>query len=121
MRIIICGSRTFNDKKLLYDTMDKLTAALDNITVVSGAARGADSLGEEWAYANMISVQRYHPQWEEHGKAAGAIRNQEMVDSCKKSDCLVAFWDGSSPGTKSAINMARQKGMQVRVIKYKEK
>ena len=58
----------------------------------------------------------FHPaDWERHGKAAGPIRNAEMADV---SDALIAFWDGQSCGTKSMIELAKRKGLQVAVVRY---
>ena len=120
MRIVVCGTRTFDNKKLLFSTLDKLTAKLDKILVVSGGAKGADRLGEDWALSNGFTVEIYHAEWDKLGPKAGPIRNSEMVDSCSNKDALIAFWDGESSGTKDILEKARKKGMKVRVIKYKE-
>ena len=57
-----------------------------------------------------------HPaDWNRLGRAAGPIRNEEMAEV---SDALIAFWDGKSRGTKSMIEIARRKGLQVAVVRY---
>ena len=57
-----------------------------------------------------------HPaDWDKHGKAAGPIRNAEMAEV---ADALIAFWDGQSRETKSMIDLARKKGLQVAIVRY---
>lgn len=114
-RVIIAGGRDFNDYELLKTTMDKLLSNVsDEIVVVSGRARGADSLGERYAQERGYSVSLFPAQWNLYGKRAGFLRNEEMA---KNADALVAFWDGQSRGTESMIRLARQRGLKVR-IKY---
>lgn len=115
MKIIIAGSRSFSDYQLLSEKMDKLTAGL-NVTVISGHARGADQLGEQWAKKKGIPLEIYPAEWEKYGRSAGPIRNRQMANI---SDALVVFWDGASQGTKNMIDVARQNGLKVRVITYK--
>lgn len=79
---------------------------------MSGKAKGPDSHGERWAYANDIPVDDYPADWDRHGKAAGAMRNEEMA--CN-ADALIAVWDGSSRGTADMIRRAKTKGLQVHV------
>ena len=117
-RVIIAGGRDFNDYTLLKTKCDNIlaeTALTDKIVVVSGAARGADSLGERYAREQGYDVQRFPANWERDGKAAGPVRNTQMANS---ADALIAFWDGKSHGTKSMINIAKAKGLFVRVINY---
>jgi hypothetical protein len=83
--------------------------------VLSGTARGADTLGENWARRRDVPVERHPADWETHGKRAGFIRNALMV---KKADMLVAFWDGKSKGTEHVIGIAKKAGLQVTVVEY---
>lgn len=85
----------------------------DITEVVSGCARGVDLLGEAWAKGAGIPVTRFPAIWEVHGKAAGAIRNQQMAEYAK---ALVAIWDGKSPGTKDMIRKAKARGLKVVVF-----
>lgn len=121
-KIIICGSRTFDDFALLCRKMNKLTSKITRpLIAVSGTAKGADLLGEKWfwelPFERRLLMKRFHPDWDRLGKKAGVIRNQEMVDY---ADRLVAFWDGKSPGTKDCIERARKKGIKVKVIQYEQ-
>jgi len=72
-------------------------------------------MGETYAYSKGYDVKIMPADWGTHGKKAGYIRNQAMADV---SDALVAFWDGSSPGTKHMINLAKAKGLRVHVVRY---
>ena len=65
-------------------------------TVITGGAEGADSAGAAWAGAVGVQVVEIEPDWEEHGKQAGPIRNSKMV---KKADGVLALWNGTSTGT----------------------
>lgn len=117
-RVIIAGGRDFNDYPLLKAKCDNILAdktATHRIIVVSGAAKGADSLGEQYAREKGYTVERYPADWNTHGRAAGPIRNAQMANS---ADALIAFWNGQSKGTKSMINIAKTKGLGVRVISY---
>jgi len=119
MRVIVCGGREFED----YDLVKTVLAAFRNLwgdfTVVSGAAHGADSLGERWARESELLVQRFPAQWDRHGKRAGYIRNQQMLDTLATGDAIVAFWNGASRGTQMMIELGRARGdVQVHVSRY---
>jgi len=111
MKTIIAGSRTFKDNDLLWKVMKEF----DVSEVICGGARGADEIGQLWAYEKGIPVKMFIPDWDKYGKTAGIIRNIEMA---KHADALVAFWDGRSTGTKHMISEAKRSGLSVTVIKY---
>ena len=111
MRTIIAGSRSFTD----YFKLVEALSHLDITCVISGGAKGADSLGEEYAKEKGIPIERYPAQWDLHGKSAGYKRNILMAE---KAEALVAFWDGSSRGTKHMIDIARKKGLEIEVVRY---
>lgn len=109
MKVIIAGSRSFND----YPRLSRVLAMIPEITeVVCGEARGADSLGRQWAQDHYIPVKSFPAQWNKYGRSAGHIRNREMGDY---ADYLVAFWDGKSKGTKGMINYMKSLGKHGRV------
>lgn len=116
-RVIIAGGRDFTDYSMLSDTMDRLLSnkAGDSILIVCGKARGADALGEQYAKEHNYPVHYFPAEWDKYGRAAGHIRNEEMA---KNADALVAFWDGSSRGTKNMIETARRYGLDIRVKRY---
>lgn len=111
MKTIVAGSRSI--KK--YEVVEKLiNESLKNGLVitelVSGGAKGVDTLGETWALKNGVSIQRFLAEWEKYGISAGHIRNRKMGDY---ADAVIGIWDGKSRGTKGMIDYARQKGLKV--------
>lgn len=114
-KVIVAGGREFNDYQLLKNKLDQLLQNKNNVEIVCGKARGADTLGEAYAKEMGYSVKEFPAQWNEFGKRAGYIRNEEMA---KYADACVAFWDGESKGTKHMIDLANKHKIEVRVIKY---
>ena len=118
-RVIIAGGRDFNDYNLLKDRCDYyLSFVLSDgaeITIVSGHAKGADTLGEQYANEKGYSLELHPADWEKYGKSAGFRRNQEMVEV---SQAAICFWDGKSKGTEHTINLCKKKGIPCKVIKY---
>lgn len=114
MKIIIAGSRNFNDYNLLKSNCDNLLTQFTNIEIVSGTARGADKLGERYAREKGYSIKEFPANWN-LGKSAGYIRNDEMA---KYSDMLIAFWDGTSKGTKHMIDLANKRSLKVEIVNY---
>ena len=110
MRTIIAGCRTATDFQDVQKAIED--SEFDISVVISGAARGADKLGEEWAARNNISIERYPANWDKYGRSAGPIRNGEMA---KVADALIALWDGQSRGTKNMIETAEKKGLKVHI------
>lgn len=119
MYIAVVGSRTFNDYEQFQNKFNEYIISLKipstEITIISGGAKGADSLAEK--YSNEILKRKpiiFKAEWKRYGRAAGAIRNKQIVKAC---DELVAFWDGESKGTKISIDEAIYKGKIVRIIR----
>lgn len=115
MRIIVAGSRGFNDFKLLERKCNRLIGHAQDIVILSGTARGADQLGEKYAEKYDYEIKRYPADWDLHGRRAGYIRNQQMAGDATH---LIAFWDGHSPGTKMMIDIARDHRLKIKVIRY---
>lgn len=116
-RVIIAGGRFFNDYDLLRDKCDSFlqNKQMENIIIVSGHATGADALGEKYAQEKGHALEIYPADWKRHGRAAGPIRNAQMASI---ADAIIAFWDGKSRGTKSMIDLANKKGLQVVIVRY---
>lgn len=121
-KVIIAGSRSFDDYKLLKEKMDLfLKNKIDknkpcsNIEIVSGTARGADTLGEKYAKEKGFALKKFPANWDLYGKKAGYIRNREMRDY---ADVCVVFWDGESKGSKHMINLAKEDNMPIRVVMF---
>lgn len=112
-KVIIAGSRSFQDYPMLKKYADfKLSNIKDTIEIVSGGAKGADSLGERYAKENGYSLKVFPADWERFGKAAGYMRNVEMA---RYADALLAFWDGKSCGTMHMIQIAYNYDLKVGV------
>ncbi len=116
-RIIVAGSRGFSDEDALFSRLDESLERCRvhrvELELVSGTARGADSLGEFWAQSRGIPVQRFPAHWDRYGKAAGMVRNAEMA---RYGSHLIAFWDGQSPGTRNMIETAEGFGLPVDIV-----
>lgn len=117
MRLAIIGSRDFNDYELLKNKVDNLRKKHPQIqTIISGGARGADKLAEQYADQHNLLKEIYYAEWDKFGKRAGFIRNKVIWDSC---DIIIAFWDGKSPGTKHSVDKFYQKDIiPFYLIKY---
>lgn len=111
MKLAIVGGRDFNDyDKVKYNVIryftDKETDRHPHFNeIVSGGASGADAMGKRLALEWNIKYTEFPADWNKHGKAAGPIRNEQIM---QYTDKVIAFWDGESKGTMSAINLARK-------------
>lgn len=115
MRVLICGGRDYTDRVGLFAAMenidDKLMNTSPGIThVISGCARGADTLALEWARRYDLPVSMFPADWKRDGRAAGPIRNQRMIDE-GKPDLVIAFPGGR--GTADMVRRARSAGIEV--------
>ena len=117
MRLIIAGSRDFDDYALLVRETDALLKNFyhGEIEIVSGGARGADNLGEKYARLKRYALKVFQADWRKFGKSAGYIRNEEMA---KYADHLLLFWDGESRGSKHMLDLAQDYGLVVKVVKF---
>ncbi|KKN66085.1 hypothetical protein LCGC14_0475630 [marine sediment metagenome] len=103
MRLAIVGSRDFTDYKRLKSWASILIRGVNplEVIIISGGARGADSLARKFANLWDFPFEEYAAHWDELGKSAGFARNKEMAE---EADIVLAFWDGKSPGTKHMID-----------------
>jgi len=143
MRILVCGGRNFanpipydhspenkkamDEYKFVLNTLHNLSIEFskeynpnDNwlptdIVIINGKAKGVDSASSDWAIVNYAQLKEYPADWETHGKAAGFIRNQQMLDE-GKPDLVIAFPGGS--GTADMIRRAKKAGIEVREVTY---
>ena len=115
MKIAIVGSRGFNDYEMLVSFITSNISVSDIAAMVSGGAIGADTLGERFAEEHNIEKVIYKPDWKLHGRAAGFIRNEEII---KAADVVFAFWDGASRGTADSINKSYKYNKKVFIKKY---
>ena len=131
MRVIIAGGRDFNDFKLLESNLHKIFKQLAdeklisayineaNIEIVCGKARGADTLGEQFAKTYHFLIKYFPADWDTYGKSAGYRRNTEMAKYAKEDNgVLIVFWDGKSKGTNHMIDIAKNNGIRVFIVNY---
>lgn len=118
-RIIICGTRTFNDDELLYDKLDKITKDMTDVEIISGACEGADNIGEKYAKDKGLLLKVFPANWDKYGAAAGPLRNEQMLNYALQEKALVvAFWNGKSRGTSNMIKIAKNSGVTVYTYIY---
>ena len=114
MTVLVCGGRDYDNWLQMELTLDSFDTEERPITLlINGAARGADKMSSNWALRNGTTHREYPADWTKYGKAAGAIRNQQMLDS-EDIDLVVAFPGGR--GTADMVRRARKKGIEVVVV-----
>lgn len=122
-RALIVGSRNFDDYELLEEIMDGRLADKSSVEIVSGGARGADSLAERYAKERGYKLTVFPADWDKYGKSAGYIRNEEMHRYIREFDerLCVAFWDGESKGTAHNFELSKKYNNPIDIVNYNEK
>ena len=133
-KVIIAGSRGFNDYDLLVKTVEDTLK--EPFVLVCGGAKGADSLGEQYAKMKGYPIERYLPKWSDlnaencvikynkygaYNAMAGNNRNKEMLEAVLKNEdggLLIAFWDGKSKGTKNMIDISEKASLPFVIVRY---
>jgi len=110
-RLAVIGGRDFSDYKLMCEVLDKYEIEV----IVSGGARGADSLGERYGRERGIEVKVFKADWDRYGKSAGFKRNYLIIDDC---NYVIGFWDGKSKGTEHSLKIAKEKNKKIKVVRY---
>ena len=109
-RLLITGSRDWIDYPAVYDRILGLYNEVgDPLTVVEGGARGVDAMAEQAAIKLGLNLEVYPADWKKYGKAAGPIRNQQMVDTMP--DFCYAFIRNNSKGATHCANAAKEAGI----------
>ena len=107
MKLAIIGSRTCP----VVDLEAQLKSIPD--TIVSGGAVGADTYAREFARKKGLKLIEFFPDYEKYGRGAPLERNKLIVEEC---DCLLAFWDGKSRGTKFTLDYAKERNKPIKVV-----
>ena len=111
MRVAIVGSRHFSEPDRVTDYVNGLAAGA---SIITGSASGVDAAATKAARARGLGVQVMPASFDEMSDASkSAARNQRLVDAC---DVLVAFWDGTSKGTRATVDRALDAGKEVHVF-----
>lgn len=114
MKLAIVGSRGFSDYPRLLNIVEEYLCDYEHFKdcfiprfneVVSGGATGADKLGEQIAAHFGVKLTVFKPDWDKHGKAAGFIRNEDIISN---SDFVLCAWDGQSKGTANSLSIAKR-------------
>lgn len=136
-RVLVCGGRDFgsipkdifpdhpdyheflmkaeSERMLLAETLNRLKEVVSIDAIIEGGARGADTLAGNWADDNHVIRLTYPADWKKHGKAAGFIRNQQMLDEANPS-IVIAFPGGN--GTKDMVERAKKAELPVYEVSY---
>lgn len=104
MRVAVVGSRGIKVDNL-HDYLPR-----DTTEIISGGARGVDCCAREYALSHGIKYTEYLPEYSIFGRSAPLKRNQKIINN---ADVVLAFWDGSSKGTKYVIDRCRRQGVRV--------
>jgi hypothetical protein len=107
MRVLVCGGRGFDDVARVFWALDELGPVS---ALIHGCARGADTLAARWAVSRGVEEHRFPANWSRDGKAAGPIRNAQMLRE-GKPDLVVAFPGGR--GTADMVAKAKAAGVHV--------
>lgn len=135
MRIIIAGSRTLKDYKLVYKNVIRILKEIEDekseqglkvnpekIEIVTGLAKGTDKLGEQFALNSKLKHKGFPAQWNILGSVAGFARNEQMANYASLDEdndgILIAFWDGKSSGTGNMISLANKYKLKVYIIEF---
>lgn len=113
-RVLVCGGRDFTNADLLNRELDRLHAEHGFGGLIEGGAPGADTLAGVWADARGVPRQTFPADWKKHRRAAGPIRNQQMLDE-GKPDLVVAFPGGT--GTAGMMKLAKTAGVRIVEVK----
>ena len=114
MKLAIIGSRGITSYDLVNSQFKKLLVDCPNIsTIVSGGARGVDTIAEEVAKQHGLELTVFPADWKTYGKKAGFLRNTTIIE---ESDIVLAIWDGASRGTMDSVKKAKALGKPCRVV-----
>jgi hypothetical protein len=118
MRLLICGDRNWTNYQLILKTLRTIHETTPVECVIEGEQRGADLLGRQAAEELNITVLPFPANWTKYGRAAGPIRNQQMLNEGRPNS-VVAFHSDlmSSKGTKSMVELSMKAGINVIVVK----
>lgn len=117
MKIAIVGSRTISDTELVIKfILECHEFDLEYDTIISGGARGVDTIAENFAKRYKIKTKIFKPQWDKYGKQASFIRNADIIGNCDKCICI---WDGESLVTKHDIELCNQMSKPCYVLNTK--
>ena len=120
-KLLVCGSRTINNSEWIFSEIEKYISESNlqysDIHIIEGEASGVDKISKQFAQSKNIPVIEMPADWKTYGRAAGPIRNEQMVRLCDQ--CLI-LWDGKSRGTKNDIDLCDKYNKSNKIVIYKE-
>jgi len=118
MRLLVCGSRMWSDYGKVEEVLERVTAGVDEVVLVYGAARGADRMAAEVGRRRGWIIESHKAEWERAGRGSRMARNRRMLTG--KPDMVVVFLDERrrpSPGTNDMIRRAKEAGLHGLIIR----
>jgi hypothetical protein len=112
MILLVCGGRDYDNESRAFSVLDSIQ---DITRIINGGAQGADLLARRWARNRGVECVTFKADWKEHGKAAGPIRNQRMIDE-GKPDGVLAFPGGK--GTQNMVELAIKADLPVKSVDW---
>jgi hypothetical protein len=127
-RVLVCGGRTYGTRRTedglqvpdeehiatFNSYLDSIRASNPNMLIIQGGAKGADALAKAWAKKNNVECIEFRADWDTYGKAAGFLRNVEMLE-VGQPDLVIGF--PGSTGTAMMCKIASAAGVEVRKVK----
>lgn len=120
-KLLVCGSRTINNTEWVFSEIENYLSEsslqYSDIHIIEGGANGVDKIAKQFADDRNIPIIEMVADWKAYGRAAGLIRNEQMVRLCDQ--CLI-LWDGKSRGTKNDIDLCDKYNKSNKIVIYKE-
>lgn len=119
MKVLICGDRNWNNYESIRDIVGRLKSKYGDVTIIEGGCKGADLFAKTAAKEFDMPFKEYPADWNKYGRAAGPIRNKQMLDE-ENPDLVIAFHTNieNSKGTKNMVEQARERKI-ITIIKEK--
>ena len=116
MRVLICGDRNWTDREKIKRRIIQLCLPPGS-TIIHGGARGADVIAGEIGKSMGFEVIEFRADWEKYGKAAGPIRNKQMLDK-GKPDLVIGFHSDifKSKGTKNMLIQSQKRKISTQLV-----
>ena len=120
MVLLVAGSRNYFDWEEFRDIMNYICKKYDVTELVSGGAKGTDSMAEKYSKINNIPIKVFKADWDYYGKSAGFKRNVEMHNYLNqfKDRACICFWDGKSSGTQHNFQLCKKNNTELIVYLY---
>lgn len=128
MNVLVCGQRKYINFKKIYEVLNEIESHCrqsgEDLFIIEGEASGADNIAKEWTKKNLGEdyLLKFPANWKKYGRAAGAIRNKQMLNE-GKPDLVLAFYNDKkeSKGTVNMVHIANLNDVKVLEFKGNQK